>query len=99
MRDFSEVATAEVCGDSLIDEGIFDGDKLICKVIFDASEIRPGRLVVVRIPTGRSVVKRIFFDGENVLLRSANPAYEDMVFEKDSIQVEGIVKELSRKLD
>lgn len=99
VRDFSEVATAEVCGDSLVDEGIFDGDKLVCKVIFDAAEIKPGKLVVVRIPTGRSVVKRIFFDGEHVLLRSANPAYEDMVFEKDAIQVEGIVKELSRKLD
>lgn len=99
VRDFSEVATAEVCGDSMIDEGIMDGDKLICKVIFDASEVRPGRLVVARLPTGRSVVKRIYFDDEHVLLRSANPQYDDLVFQRDMIQVEGIVMELVRKLD
>lgn len=99
VRDFREIATAEVCGNSLADEGIFDGDRLVCKIVFDAAELRPGKLVVVRIPTGRSVVKRIFFDEYRIILRSSNAAYEDMIFERDDIVVEGIVKELVRKLD
>lgn len=92
------VATAQVCGDSLADEGIFDGDMLTCKVIFERQEITEGRLVVAKLPTGRSVVKRIFFSGENVILRSSNPGYRDMVFHRDDVEVEGIVKELIRKL-
>lgn len=99
VHDFKEVATAEVCGDSMIDEGIMDGDRLVCKVMFDAAEVRPGRLVVVRLPTGRSIVKRIYFDDERVVLRSANPNYDDLVFNREEIMVEAIVKELVRKLD
>lgn len=99
VRDFREVATVEVSGDSLKDEGIFDGDKLVCKRIFDAPEIRSGRLVVACLPTGRCVVKRIYFEGNQIILRSANPAYADMIFGPDEIRVDGIVKELVRKLD
>lgn len=99
VRDFREVGTVTVSGDSLKDEGIYDGDKLVCKMIVDGAGIRPGRMMVVRIPTGRSLVKRIFFDGDKIILRSANPAYPDMAFAKEEIQIEAIVKELVRKLD
>lgn len=99
VRDFKEVATAQVSGDSMADEGIYDGDRLVCKVVFDAAEVKPGRLVVVRLPTGRSIVKRIFFRDDKVILRSANPKYEDLVYDRDTITVEAIVKELVRKLD
>lgn len=99
VRDFREVATVTVCGDSLTGEGIQDGDVLIVKRVIDGAEIRNGRLVVACLPTGRSVVKRIYFEGGRVVLRSANPAYEDMVFERDQITVEGIVKELKRSLN
>ncbi len=99
VRDFKEVGTAEVCGDSLRDEGIFDGDMLICKVVFEAAEIKPNTLVVAQIPTGRSVVKRIHFKGEKIILRSANEKYKDMIFEKEAVVIEALVKELKRKLD
>lgn len=99
MRDFKEVGTVEVSGNSLSGDGIFDGDRLICKRVFDASEIRNGRLVVAYLPTGRSVVKRIYFEGEKIILRSTNPAYDDMVFGPDEIRIDGIVKELVRTLD
>lgn len=99
VRDYKEIATADVCGDSLAGEGIFDGDMLICKVIFDAAEVKAGKLVIVRIPTGRSVVKRIFVKDEKIILRSSNPAYPDMIFERDDVQIEGIVKELVRNME
>lgn len=99
VRDFKEVATVEVCGDSMADEGIHDGDLLVVKRVFHESEVRSGRLVVACLPTGRSVVKRIFFEGEKIILRSANPRYADMVFGRDALRVDGIVKQLVRKLD
>lgn len=99
VRDFSEAVTAQVSGDSMAGEGILDGDRIVCKVRFEASEIRNGKLVVARLPTGRSVVKRIYFEGDRVILRSSNPQYDDMVFDRDVIHVEALVKELVRNLE
>ncbi len=99
VRDFKEVGTVTVSGDSLVDEGIFDGDILIVKRIFDAADIRTGKLVIAYLPTGRSVVKRIYFEGENVVLRSANARYKDLVFGQNEIRVDGIVKELKRVVE
>lgn len=98
VRDFKEVGTVEVCGDSLSGDGIWDGDRLTVKRIFDASEIRQGSMVVAWLPEGRSVVKRIFFEGDNVVLRSSNSSYKDMVFGPNEIRVDAIVKELVRSV-
>jgi SOS-response transcriptional repressor LexA len=99
VRDFREVGTVTVSGDSLTGEGIQDGDVLIVKRVVEAGEIRSGKLVIALLPTGRSVVKRIHFEGDKIILRSANPKYKDMVFGPDEICVEGIVKELKREID
>lgn len=99
VRDFKEVGTVTVEGDSLIDEKIEHGDVLIVKRVFDAAEIKPGKLIVAYLPTGRSVVKRIHFDGDKIILRSANPKYKDMVFGPNEIRVDGIVKNLTRAMD
>lgn len=98
VRDFKEVGTVEVCGDSLSGDGIWDGDRLTVKRIFDEAEIRQGCMVVACLPEGRSVVKRIFFEGETVILRSSNEAYVDMVFGPNEVRVDAIVKELVRKV-
>lgn len=94
-----EVATAEVCGDSLLDEDIRDGDKLICKMIFDKWEVVSGKLVVAKLPTGRSVVKRIYFEKNKIILRSSNSKYKDLVYDKNDIEIEAIVKGLIRNLE
>lgn len=99
VTDYKEVATVEVSGDSLSDENIWDGDRLIVKRVFEAAEIRPGRLVIAYLPTGRSVVKRIYFEGDKIILRSSNANYSDMVFGPDEIRIDGIVKELVRAMD
>jgi len=99
VRDYKEVGTVTVSGDSLIDEKIEDGDVLVVKRVFEAAEIRSGKLVVVQLPTGRSVVKRIYFEGDRIILRSANPKYKDMIFGHDELIVEGIVKRLTREME
>lgn len=99
VRDFREVGTVTVSGDSLSGEGIFDGDILVVKRIFHEQEVRSGRLVIAVLPEGRCVVKRIHFEQDKIILRSANPRYKDMIFAPDQIAVEGIVKELKRSLE
>lgn len=98
VRDFKEVGTVTVSGDSLKDEDIKDGDVLVVKRIFEAAEIKSGKLVVVLLPTGRSVVKRIYFEGDQIILRSSNRRYKDMIFGQDELVVEGIVKHLTREM-
>lgn len=83
---------ATVTRDSLADKGIFDGDRLVCKSVFDGVELRSGKLVVMRTPTGRIVVNRIFFYEYRVIIRSSDSAYEEMVFDLVDIVVEGTVK-------
>ncbi len=99
VRDFREVGTVTVSGDSMRGEGIFDGDILIVQRIVNEGEIRSGRLVIAQLPGGRSVVKRIYFEAGKIVLRSANPKFKDMIFEPDQVTVEGIVRELKRRLD
>jgi len=99
VRDYKEVGTVTVSGDSLIDEKIEDGDGLVVKRVFKAAESRSVKLVVVQLPTGRSVVKRIYFEGDRIILRSANPKYKDMIFGHDELIVEGIVKRLTREME
>lgn len=95
VRDFKEVGTVTVSGESLTGDGIEDGDVLIVKRVFEEKEIRNGKLVVAVLPTGRCVVKRIFFEGKDrIVLRSSNPRHKDMVFGPDELTIEGIVKGL-----
>lgn len=98
VRDFNQVGTVTVSGDSLSGEGILDGDILVCKRVIEEGEIRDGKLVVAVLPTGRAVVKRIYFEDDNVILRSSNKRYKDMVFDRDMVRVDAIVKELKREV-
>lgn len=99
VRDFKEVGTVTVSGDSLCGDGVLDGDILIVKRVVQAGEVKSGKMVIAQLPTGKCVVKRIFFEDGKVVLRSSNSQYKDLVFERDELMVEGIVKELKRVLD
>lgn len=94
VRDFKEIGTVTLSGDSFKEEGLEDGDVVVVKRVFDAREIRNGKLVIALLPTGRSVMKRIYFEGDKIVLRSGNKRYKDMVFDKNELTVEAIVKGL-----
>jgi len=83
----------------MIGDGILDGDTLVVKRVIHAGEIKNGKLVIAVLPTGRCVAKRIYFEGDQIVLRSSNSRYKDLIFGPDEITVEGIVKELKRHLD
>lgn len=96
-KDPCEVLTVNVFGDSLLDEGIMDGDTLVLKRA-DESEVKTGDLVFARL-FDRNIVRRIFFAPGQINLRSANPRHEDLKYKPGEIRVEGIVMELNRRLD
>jgi repressor LexA len=69
----------EVHGDSMINAGIYDGDKLLIK---QSSEYRNGDIVVARADDG-TTVKRFVHENKKVYLKPENPAYKNIPFYDD----------------
>lgn len=91
----------KVEGDSMIEEGIFDGDFL---VVLSQKMARDGDLVVASIEDG-ATVKR-FFHKKNpqihptekvIELRPANPRLTSMWYQPQFVEIKGLVKALLRK--
>lgn len=93
------LVTVSVCGDSLRDLGIADGDQLICQTKFEKSEVKNGKLVVAQLPCFGLVVK-FFFQFENkIILRSANPRYEDLIYDADLVEIKALVVQSVKNWD
>ncbi|MBI2611933.1 transcriptional repressor LexA [Candidatus Gottesmanbacteria bacterium] len=59
----------QVKGQSMVDEGILDGDYVVVQHQSDASN---GDIVVALLPNGLATLKRIFFEKERIRLEPAN---------------------------
>ncbi|HEX8267458.1 MAG TPA: S24 family peptidase [Pyrinomonadaceae bacterium] len=82
----------QACGDSFVNEGIMDGDWLICREKFEKSEVTKKRLVIVKIPSEDLTLKRITLIGNGtVKLESANRKYKPLFFPKELIQIIALV--------
>ncbi len=62
----------KVCGDSMIDAGIFDGDLL---AVHSTPEAKLGQIVVARLDN-EVTVKKFYQQGNMVILQPANADYE-----------------------
>ena len=85
------LVTVTVCGDSLCDLGINDGDRLICQTNIEKYEVKNGRLVIAQLPCLGLVVKFFFRFENKIVLRSANPRYEDLIFDEDLVTIKALV--------
>jgi repressor LexA len=81
-----------VRGDSMIEDGIRDGDLL---VVQRREEAELGQTVVALVD-GEATVKRFYRQGEKVELRPANERFSPIVAEPSSVRVEGVVVGLVR---
>jgi repressor LexA len=88
-----ETYALRVTGDSMVDEGILDGDVLIVE---KASAAENGSLVIALIRGSEAAVKRFHRSGKKVKLVSANPAHPPMVFDAREVRVQGVVVGLLR---
>ncbi len=80
----------EVQGDSMIDEGIFEGDFVLVQ---PAPFLEQGALAVIRIDN-EATVKRYYHYGDTIKLVPANPNYKTMEFFRSAaseIAIEGKV--------
>jgi repressor LexA len=84
-----------VRGDSMIDAGIFDQDYVVVRQQDTADN---GDVVVAGIPGEEATVKTFLRKRGKIVLRPANEALEDMVFDGDEVTVYGKVVTVLRRL-
>ena len=80
-------------GDSMIEAGIFDGDKVVIRKANDANN---GEIVVALIDNNEATLKRIFKRGQQVALQPENSNYKTVIYGPDRIQIQGVLKHLIR---
>ena len=84
----------QVAGDSMIDEGILDGDQI---VVEERPEPRNGDMVVASID-GEATVKRFYREARgSIRLQPANPRYKPIVVRDRDLQIRGVVVAVLRK--
>lgn len=78
----------EVKGDSMIEEGILDGDKVICKRQSTANE---GDIVVALVDNLSATLKRIRYKSEEeIVLLPANSKLKPQIYAASRVQIQGI---------
>lgn len=82
-----------VTGDSMIDEGIFDGDYVVVQLREEASS---GEMVVALVGDD-ATLKHFFPEGKRVRLQPANPNMKPIYVPSDQVKIQGIVVGLMRK--
>ena len=83
----------QVSGDSMIDEGIYDGDYVVIEKSDTASN---GDIVVALINNEEATLKRIEQQPDKVVLHPANANMSEMVYSPEEVNIQGILKGLLR---
>jgi len=83
-----------VTGDSMIEDGILDGDI----VVVDQEKVPRKNDIVVALVEGEATVKHFHPEGRIVELRPANKDMRPMRFLAEDVAVQGVVVALQRKL-
>ena len=83
-----------VRGDSMIGDGILDGDLVLLR---PGAAVPQGAIAAVCVGDEREgTLKRVFFEGERVRLKASNPAFQDIVVAAESVYFAGLLKGVVR---
>ena len=96
MMPIGESYALTVEGDSMINEGIHNGDTVLIKKTNIADN---GEIVVALIDDHEAMLKRIRIKGKTVALESANRNYETKIFGPDRVKVQGVLVSLYRNFN
>lgn len=69
-------------GDSMINARIFDGDIVY---IHSQPEVEPGQIAAVRVGD-KATLKKVYYSGQRLILRAANPLYDDWEYEGPALE-------------
>jgi repressor LexA len=83
----------QVCGDSMIEEGILDGDYV---VIEQHDSARNGDIVVALVNNEEATLKRIEQQPGQVILHPANARMTAMRYAPDEVVIQGVLRGLLR---
>ncbi|HVE00375.1 MAG TPA: transcriptional repressor LexA [Sphingomicrobium sp.] len=84
----------EVSGDSMVDEGIFDGDFALIRKVDTA---RDGEIVVALVNNEEATLKTFRREGNMIRLDPANRHYEPQRYRPDQVQIQGRLAGLIRR--
>ncbi len=94
MLSVGESYALTVEGDSMINEGIYNGDTVIIKKTNLAEN---GDIVVALIDDHEATLKRLRKKGQSIALESANPLYETKILSAHRVKIQGKLVGLLRK--
>jgi repressor LexA len=99
LKPGSDHFVLKVSGNSMIEEGILDGDFVVLQKQRTA---RNGQTVVASV-ANEATIKKFFKRGDSIELRPANPAFEPLIIpsltESTEFRVEGILVGVIRRLE
>ena len=88
LRTEKDCYVLQIRGDSMIEEGILDGDWV---VIEQRDYARNGEIVVALIDSREATLKKIEQTSDEVRLLPANPQLEPMTYSAERIRIQGVV--------
>ncbi|MBN1357118.1 transcriptional repressor LexA [bacterium] len=90
----SETYALRVTGDSMIEDGIHEGDFIIVE---SRPEARDGEIVIALVDGDEATVKRFFREGLVARLQPSNSEMDPIYIPMDRLQIQGVVIGLIRK--
>ena len=84
----------EVSGDSMVEEGILDGDFALIR---KADTARDGEIVVALIDDEEATLKTYHREGRTIRLDPANARYEPQLYEEGRVRIQGRLSGLIRR--
>ena len=94
MLGSAEYFLLDVVGDSMVNIGILDGDRVLIEKTNTANN---GDIIVALIDNNETTLKRLFKRGQQVALQPENESYETRIYGPDRIKIQGKLKQLIRQ--
>lgn len=88
LRGAGECYVLRVRGDSMIDDGIFDGDWV---VIEKREHARNGEVVVALVDNAEATLKRIEQHPDRIILHPANAGMQPMIYQPQQVAIQGVL--------
>ena len=86
-----------VNGDSMKDAYITDGDMVLMEPVLEKNSVRNGTIVSAMVPGLGTTLKYFFRKNNQIILEAANPDYEPIKLEQDSVSIQGKLLAVWRK--